>query len=244
LILGVVLLVRESLGQSRQSWNRVVFVSGFSHQLKTPLANVRLYTELLQDGGTLGDQERRCCDVIIGEVEKLRRRIDKVLSSTRIDRRRAAYDLREDDLVSLVVGTVDTYRHWVSRNGCSVCVSTEPLPTIRLDSDAISEAVVNLIENAVQHSGGGRQIEVRVWSDGPRAFVDVQDDGVGIAREDQQRIFEQFYRVPGQSGQTGFGLGLFLVRHTMRAHGGDIEVTSTVGQGSRFRLIFPVCGRY
>jgi len=98
---------------------------------------------------------------------------------------------------------------------------------------------VNLLDNAVKYSGENREIAVRLGAENGCVTFEVEDHGLGIAAAEQERIFGRFYRVPNGSGQGGYGLGLFLVRHIMDAHGGRIDVESEPGRGSRFRLMFP-----
>jgi two-component system phosphate regulon sensor histidine kinase PhoR len=110
---------------------------------------------------------------------------------------------------------------------------------VRFDSTALSQAVVNLLDNAVKYSGENRELAVRLDAENGCVTFEVEDHGLGIAPAEQERIFKRFYRVSNGSGKGGYGLGLFLVRHIMDAHGGRIEVDSEPGRGSRFRLMFP-----
>jgi two-component system phosphate regulon sensor histidine kinase PhoR len=111
---------------------------------------------------------------------------------------------------------------------------------VRFDPTALSQAVINLLDNAAKYSGQSRQIAVRLDVRDGDLVVEVEDHGFGIPSSELDRIFERFYRIPNGSGKGGYGLGLFMVRHIMDAHGGSVEVDSEPGRGSRFRLIFPV----
>jgi two-component system phosphate regulon sensor histidine kinase PhoR len=110
---------------------------------------------------------------------------------------------------------------------------------VRFDEAALSQAVINLLDNAVKYSGQSRDIAVRIDVDGSSVMFEVQDHGGGIPISEQQKIFDRFYRIPDSNGKGGYGLGLFMVRHIMEAHGGRAEVESEPGRGSRFRLVFP-----
>jgi signal transduction histidine kinase len=113
------------------------------------------------------------------------------------------------------------------------------VPAVRFDAPAISQALLNLLDNAVKYSGPSKHIGVRIAVHDGQVAVEVEDHGVGIASSEQDRVFDRFYRVQNGSGRGGYGLGLFLVRRIMEAHGGRAEVDSEPGRGSRFRLILP-----
>ena len=133
-----------------------------------------------------------------------------------------------------------TYRQFLQERGFSVEVHVETdLPTVRLDAAAAGEAVLNLLENAVKYSADVKHITVRVRRAAEGVAVDVEDRGLGIPESEGERVFDQFYRRDEQIGAGGYGLGLFLVKHIVHAHGGRIEVESQPGRGSRFTLVFP-----
>jgi signal transduction histidine kinase len=132
---------------------------------------------------------------------------------------------------------------WLSQHGFSVRTDLATnLPLVRFDPERVSQAVMNVVENARKYSGASKTIDIRLWSEGSSVILEVQDYGIGIPAGEQQRIFDQFYRASNASEQSGSGLGLFLVSDIMRAHRGSIELESEVGQGSRIRLVFPDSG--
>jgi hypothetical protein len=107
------------------------------------------------------------------------------------------------------------------------------------DAEAVSRALVSLLENAMKYSGDDRHIAVRTWNRGGESVIEVADHGLGIAEADRARLCERFFRGAHTGGRGGYGLGLYLVRHVMQAHGGRVEVDSVEGRGSTFRLVFP-----
>jgi two-component system, OmpR family, phosphate regulon sensor histidine kinase PhoR len=113
------------------------------------------------------------------------------------------------------------------------------LPAVVFDPDAVAQAVVNLLDNAAKYSGDSKFVGIRLQSEDSAAVFEVEDHGIGIPAEEREKIFQQFYRSRMPSGKGGYGLGLFLVKHIMDAHGGRVDVESEVGRGSRFRLVFP-----
>jgi two-component system phosphate regulon sensor histidine kinase PhoR len=115
----------------------------------------------------------------------------------------------------------------------------ETVPPIRFDGAAVSQALVNLLDNAVKYSATSKEVAVSVDVCEEGVDIEVADRGIGIPASEQARIFDRFYRVPNANGKGGYGLGLFLVRHIAEAHGGRVDVESEPGHGSRFRLSLP-----
>lgn len=241
LVLSVSLLIRDVFRQMEMGRLRADFVSGISHELKTPLTLIRLYGETLLEGGEFPEAERRgYYQVITREGERLTRLIEKVLDFSRIDRDRKQYHLQEGDLAATIAGAVQIYGEYLKRRGFSIETDFTPrLPPARFDPEAVSQAVLNLLDNAAKYSAESKFVGVRLLAREDRVIFEVEDHGIGIPASEQEKLFEQFYRAPGATGKGGYGLGLYLVKHIMDAHEGRVEVESEAGRGSRFRLIFP-----
>jgi signal transduction histidine kinase len=195
----------------------------------------------LLEGGDFPEPERRnYYQVITRESERLTRLIEKVLDFSRVDRGRKEYRLDEGDLAATIAGAVEVYGEYLKRRGFSIETDlAQSLPMVRFDSEAISQAVLNLLDNATKYSAESKFVGIRLRAEEDQAIFEVEDHGIGIPADEREKLFQQFYRVPGSAGKGGYGLGLFLVKHIMDAHGGRIEVESEAGRGSRFRLIFP-----
>jgi signal transduction histidine kinase len=238
---GVALLLRDLSRESRTNRLRSDFVSSVSHELKTPITLIRLYSETLLRPGAFRDEDRDgFYRIIMRESDRLGRLVDRILTFSRVERGDQVYNLEEGDVAPLIARVVEDYREYLERAGFRLERALAPsAPPVRFDPGALSQAVVNLLDNAVKYSGENREIAVRLAAHNGHVTFEVEDHGVGIAAAEQERIFGRFYRVPNGSGQGGYGLGLFLVRHIMDAHGGRIEVESEPGRGSRFRLVFP-----
>jgi len=241
LALGVILLLRDVSRETQLNRLRSDFVSGVSHELKTPLTLIRLYTETLLDGEQFREDERKgFYQIILRESERLTHLIERALDFGRMDRRERRYQLEQGDLASSIAQTVHVYGEYLKRRGFSVETDlASSLPAVEFDPDAVAQAVVNLLDNAAKYSGESKFVGVRLLSEDSAVVLEVEDRGIGIPAEEREKIFQQFYRSPTRSGKGGYGLGLFLVKHIMDAHGGGVEVRSEVGRGSRFRLVFP-----
>lgn len=242
LVLGVILLMRDASRQLQVGQLRTDFVSGVSHELKTPLTLIRLYAETLSESPRLADHERReYSDIITRESERLTHLIDRVLEFARIDRGEKQYRLVDGDVAPVVTRTVTAYADFLRRRGYAVEVALpSTLPQVRFDPDAVAAAIVNLMDNAAKYSGSAKFVGVSALVTPGDVVVTVEDRGIGISSAERPSLFGRFYRGAGSLGQGGYGLGLYLVRHIMEAHGGRVEVDSEVGQGSRFRLVFPI----
>ncbi len=243
LSLGVFLLVR-TFRELQQSQAKEEFMNAVSHDLKTPLTLMQLYGETLLYQEVLSEEERKLyANIIIRQSKRLTHLIDQVLDFSRIDKAHKGYCLQEGDLAPAVEETVKNYVPYLHQQGFSVDVDVAPhVPRVQFDRDAVSKAVINLLDNARKYSSEAKSIAVRLWSESDKVIFEVRDHGIGIPQYLQKKVFEPFYRVnPVTTHPTtrGHGLGLFLVGHVMEAHGGKIEVRSDKHWGSRFQLVFP-----
>ena len=220
------------------------FVSNVSHELRTPLALIRLYAETLELGRiSAQDKKQQYYRIIRKESERLTALINNILDFSRIEAGRKEYEFRETDIAELVRNTLDSYRYQVEQQGFELEEKIEAnLPQVYVDREAIARALVNLVNNALKYSDREKFLGVKLYSENGVVKLEVVDHGIGIARRDQSKIFEKFYRAgdPLVHNTKGSGLGLSLVRHISQAHGGDIEVESTPGRGSRFILWLPL----
>ena len=244
-VAGVVVTLRSTLREIRLSRLQTDFVSRVSHELRTPLTSVRMFVDTLQSG-RLKDPERveECLDLLAQETDRLSRRIERVLGWARMEAGRRIYEWESASAAELVEEALAAFRsHHVldpSDLGMEVLVSGA-LPVLKVDRDAIVEALLNLLTNAFKYTSSPRRIVVSAEHRGNRVGVSVTDNGPGVGRRDRKRIFEKFYQVdPLLSKPTGSGLGLSIVRAVVQAHGGWVELESELGQGSKFTLWLPV----
>jgi signal transduction histidine kinase len=240
---GLVLTYRSVNKQVALARLKSDFVSNVSHELRTPLALIRLYAETLELGRiTTEGKKHEYYGIIRKESERLSALINNILDFSRIEAGRKEYDFRETDIAELVRNTLDSYRYQIEQQGFALEEQIDPVPAVRVDREAIARALVNLVNNALKYSDNEKFLGVRLYRDQSVLKLEVSDRGIGIERHEQSRIFEKFYRTgdPLVHNTKGSGLGLSLVRHITRAHGGEVEVESAPGRGSKFTLSLPL----
>jgi two-component system phosphate regulon sensor histidine kinase PhoR len=237
------LATRDIAREVHLATQRANFVAGVTHELKTPLTSIRLLAETLRLKRARDSQTAdELLAAIVDESERLGHLLDNVLDFASIDRGENIYRPEKIDLGPAVQGALGRLERMVDQAGFRVAVDVEDgnLP-VRADPDALDRAVINLISNAMKYSGASQDIHVAIARVENEAQLSVTDHGIGIPPEEQQRIFDRFYRAPEASRMVGgAGLGLALVRHFAEAHGGRVEVSSEPGKGSTFTIALPL----
>lgn len=243
-IAATVALVRAARQERRLAGLKGDFVANVSHELKTPLASVRMFGEMLLTGRVSSDEKRReYLQIIVGESERLSALIDNVLDFAKVERGKDAYEFGDADLLEVARRAVDNLRYRAERQ--SVHLSVEGTHGVcKLDERAVELAVMNLIDNALKYARGTATVRVAVepLANGG-AKLSVTDDGPGIDPTDQGRIFERFVRgkEARENRSRGSGIGLALVKHIAESHGGSVRLETRVEppSGSKFELKFP-----
>jgi len=241
---SMAMLLRDVRRESRLAALRSQFVSSVSHELKTPLTSIRMFAEsLLLDWVSDSGQRNEYLQTIVGESERLSRLINNVLDFSRIEQGTRTYRMEPVSLPAVVRRAVRTMEFPLRQQGFEPRLDIDDgIPDIVADADALEQAVLNLLHNAMKYSGDRREISLRLYRSGDMAAIEVEDKGLGIKPEDQARIFEKYFRAdsPENVRIPGAGLGLTIVRHIAEAHGGRIELESRPGEGSRFTLHIPL----
>jgi len=241
---GLVLTYRSVSKEMALAHLKSDFVSNVSHELRTPLALIRLYAETLELGRiTTQEKKEEYYRIIRKESERLTALINNILDFSRIEAGRKEYDFRDTDIAALVSSTLDAYRYQIEQQGFAFEQSIDQsIPVVRVDREAIARALVNLVNNALKYSANEKFLGVKLYRINDRLKLEVVDRGIGITRREQSKIFEKFYRTgdPLVHNTKGSGLGLSLVRHITQAHGGEVQVESTPGKGSKFTLSLPL----
>jgi two-component system phosphate regulon sensor histidine kinase PhoR len=220
------------------------FVSNVSHELRTPLSLIRMFAETLEMKRVKTEKKKyEYYRTIVQESERLSRLVNNLLNFSRMEAGKRNYSLQTVSLNTVVSKVFGFYSLQLRSKNFEVVVDLEKnLPAVEADEEAIAEALHNVIDNAVKYSEKEKYLRVATGRKADMAYVEVQDRGIGIAPEHHGKIFEKFYRVSTGLVQTtkGSGLGLALVQHIVCAHGGRVEVHSTLGNGSTFRLLLPI----
>jgi signal transduction histidine kinase len=237
--------IRTALREMKLSAMKNEFVSNVSHELRTPLSSIRVFGEFMRRGRVESqDKVREYGSYIETESRRLTQLINNILDFSRIESGRKVYTFEDADLEEILAGTLATFTVRLRDKGFDVSYQgpDEPLPEVEVDPNAIDRAVANLLDNAVKYSDGDRAIKVTLDRNNGDAIISVTDHGIGIPRDEQEKIFERFHRV--STGLVhdvkGSGLGLSLVRHIAESHGGTVSVESEVGSGSTFTIYLPL----
>ena len=218
------------------------FMHTITHELKTPLTSIKLFTEKLQDKKDIPSEKSDFyLEVIEGESDKLRRLIDNILDYARIEKGMKSYNQKHINLNEVVKKALDSmkYQFMISKQSVELIIDSNEM-IINADEEAVERAITNLLTNAIKYSSGESKTTVSVKKLKSSAGVEVKDNGRGISDEDLKNIFEPFKRVKAVEVKKieGTGLGLAIVKHIMDAHQGKVEVESEIGKGSKFTLWF------
>src|SRR4051794_20377495 len=237
----LLLLVEDRTEAHRVEQVRRDFVANVSHELKTPVGGISLLAEAVLDASDDPEAVRRFASRMQVESSRLSRLVQEIVDLSRLQVADTLHPPQLVEVDQVVAEAVDRCRLVASAKEVELVVQTEPLARVFGDANLLMTAVRNLVDNAVAYSGGGTRVAVSVTLHHGLVEVAVTDEGVGIADDEQARIFERFYRVdPARSRSTGgTGLGLAIVKHVAANHGGEVTVWSRPGQGSTFTVRLP-----
>jgi len=241
---GIALTIRATDREARLAQAKSNFVANVSHELKTPLSLISLFSEILELGRVNNEEKKaEYYGIIRHESGRLNKTIDNILDFSRIEAGRKTYELATGDIAEVINNVLSTHRYQIINSGFDIQTDIEPdLPSVLIDRDAIAQAISNLLDNAIKYSGKVKQISITARSLGSELSIVIADHGVGIPPAEQAKVFEKFYRVGNGlvHDVKGSGLGLSLVKHIIEAHKGTISVESDVGKGTRFTILLPV----
>jgi len=238
----VLLLAEDRTESNRLDEVRRDFIANISHELKTPIASVSLLAEAIDQAADDPERVHRFAGRLTVESSRLAHITSEVIELSRLQARDA---LRRDELVDvdrIVAAAVDQNRVVAASKGVEVALRAKSRAKVYGDPALMGVAVHNLVANAIAYSSEGGRVGVGVAVRDDTVEISVTDQGIGIAEEDLERVFERFYRVDqARSRNTGgSGLGLSIVKHTVQNHGGDVRVWSKRGRGSTFMIRLPV----
>jgi two-component system phosphate regulon sensor histidine kinase PhoR len=245
LVTGVVLVLVFLRREANLTELQADFVSKVSHELRTPLTSIRLFVETLERAGDkpeASETKKKCLDALHSETDRLTQLIERLLDWGRMEAGRYRLDLHEQPAKEIVEEAVKAFTPLRHAADLRFTSEVEPgLPALYVDRSAMVDALLNLLSNAHKYGGSPPVVTLRAVRDGEGVAFEVQDNGAGIPRPEQRRIFEKFYRIDDRLSRSreGSGLGLAIVKHIVRAHRGRIKVVSAPGRGATFRLVLP-----
>ena len=244
LILGVWIVYRNIRKEVELAQIKSDFVSNVSHELRTPLSLISMFAETLEMGRIKTEEKKKeYYSIISQEANRLGKIVNSILNFSKMEAGKRQYNFVDSYLNDIAVNVYRSYKFHLEQKGFTFnIVKDETIPIIKLDEEAVSEAIVNLVDNAVKYSDNIKEITIRTGQENNFAFVEVEDKGIGIHEKDQKKIFDKFFRVSSGNVHNikGSGLGLSIVKYIMDAHKGKIQLSSEVGIGSKFRLLFPL----
>jgi signal transduction histidine kinase len=223
---------------------RDAFVSVVSHELRTPLTSVCGYLELLQhgEGGPVTEEQQRLMAVIDRNARRLLRLVGDLLFVGQVEAGKLVLEVGPVDLDDLGVQSVETARPHAAEKGVELVLCEGRLPVLIGDNGRLGQLLDNLISNALKFTPRDGRVTVRIGRKAGVAFFEVEDTGMGISVEDQDRLFERFFRTSSATAQAipGIGLGLSISQAIAEAHDGKITVSSRLGAGTMFRFEAPL----
>ena len=219
------------------------FIGMISHDLRTPLVSATGFLELLADGdaGELNEEQRRYVGFVQRASDRLLRQIEDLLVAASLQAGRFALDRDEVALAEIAEESVEGQRAVAASKGVELRLSVEPAPLVQADPLRLAQVIDNLISNAIKFTPKDGTVEVRVLADSDRAVLEVADSGIGIPDVEQSALFERFFRTSNAVERRipGTGLGLYIVKSLVQAHGGVITLRSVAGEGTTFRVELP-----
>jgi signal transduction histidine kinase len=243
--LGLVSLWRNARAQVKLAEKKDDFISAVSHELRTPLTSIRMYSEMLEKNWVKSEEKVvEYYRNMRQESERLSRLIENVLDFSRIQKKRKKYTFNLGDVNKCIADVVEMMKPYAAQHGFSIKMDLEEVDQTAFDSDAVTQIVVNLLDNAVKYARDAtdKTIIVRTRKDNGYTLIEVEDHGPGIPYRQQKKVFEEFYRIGSETTRetTGTGLGLALVKKFAEAHDGFVEILDVRPTGSIFRVALGV----
>jgi signal transduction histidine kinase len=220
------------------------FVSVVAHELRTPMTSIKGYTDLILQGalGEVNSKQRHFLEIVKTNVDRLSELIGDLLDTARIEAGRVRLEIEPVQVASIVGEVCDSLAETIRERGLELTIEAAPeIPAVQADRNRLIQILMNLLSNAYRYTPSGGSITVSVQSTDDAVLVQVTDTGIGIAPEDQEKIFERFYRVDHElvNQQAGTGLGLPIARSLVELHGGRLWLESEFGAGSTFSFTLP-----
>lgn len=243
LTLGVIVVVRDISRERKLSQLRTDFVSSISHELKTPLTSIHLFTEsILLNRVKSNKTKKEYLNIILKETNRLKRLINNLLDFSKAEQGNLKLNFIETNISELVQSAIDNLDYWIKEKGFIISKKIENDLFVNVDPDSLQQAIINLISNAMRYSDKVKEIYIRVRKVKNYIYLEIEDKGIGIPEDKINLIFTKFYQIDDNEMLTGkgSGLGLTVTKEIIKAHGGKIVVKSKVNVGSTFTIILDI----
>jgi len=241
---GLVLIIRTVAHEMEVLKIKSDFVSSVSHEFKTPLTSIKALTERLLQGKVKNPVKmRQYFSVISQDTDRLTRLVGNILDFSKIEEGKKEYDFEETDIVLWLDKTLQNFKKENMQRVIEIkTLLANNIPPLKIDKNALTQVIYNLLDNALKFSGQKKEVQVIIVREVNNLIIKVSDNGIGIHQNELEKIFEKFYqgRNAIKYSAKGTGLGLTLVKHIVEAHGGDITVESKLGHGSTFSMVLPI----
>ena len=240
MLIGLFTLIRDVSSKKRMERMRADFVSNVTHELKTPLTSINMFADSILLGRVASEeQQKKYAHIIVKESERLKRMVNNILDFSRTESNKLKYHLKEFNLSEIVDDIMHEMNYWLEINNFEVNLDLDENIIATVDPEGLKQVLSNLISNAIKYSDIKKKIEIRLYENKGKAFIEVEDHGIGIQEDKLKSIFEKFYRVNSKKNEniSGTGLGLTVSKDIVEAQNGNLLVSSTVNKGSKFTIV-------
>lgn len=240
---GVMVVIQDITEHVKLDDMRKEFVADVSHELKTPLTSIKGFSEILLEGDCDKETEKHFLTIINDNADRMEKLVQDLLTLSRYDSKKNKNSIVEFDLGELAKKCTEKFEIEVrKRNQSLECFVTADVPPVQADKDGIERVIINIISNSVKYTPNGGKINVYVGYVHNDAYVKIKDTGIGIPKDDLDKVFERFYRVDKARSRKlgGTGLGLSIAKEIIEQNNGNINVSSKVGQGTEVVIRIPV----
>jgi len=240
-VAAVVITIFDITEKEKAELIRKEFTANVTHELKTPLQTISGSAELLSKGLVKDEDRQGFYDTIYTETRSLIDLVDDIISLSKLEEAGLEFNKENVDLYAIAEGTVQKLEPVAERSGAAVRLEGEPV-RIKGVPQLLDSIIFNLLDNAIKYSGEHGNVTVSVSEENDKAVLRVADDGIGIAEDQQERVFERFYRIDKSRSKDvgGTGLGLSIVKHAAMVHDADVEISSVLGKGTAVKVLFPL----
>ena len=237
MFLGVVLILRDIRREKHLTRLRSDFISNVTHELKTPLTSIYMFTESLLLGRVKGEKSKKeYLSIILKESERLKRKINDILDFSKMEKGKPDYHFVNSNLAIILNSAIHEMDYWFENEKFDVVTDLDKNIDAEIDPEKMQQAISNLLSNAVKYSMYTKKVSIRLFKETNLINIEIEDSGIGIPEDQLEHIFEKFYRVDQKESISGTGLGLTVVKEIIEAHNGKIFVSSKIGEGTKFLI--------